>query len=144
MANFKVLLFRPTAIRSGSWASQYLRGFGGLDASCFLSCISRGGLRRPASGVILLRFMEKEPRNVLYATSARTGGVGLHWVASVLGISTRHRHKGNIKKSNIKLVPLRTEAGIRMKNSPNPWDHFRHRVSDAYRAAMAIRRPQLV
>jgi glycosyltransferase involved in cell wall biosynthesis len=38
-------------------------------------------LRRPASGVILHRFMEKEPRHVLYATSARIGGVGLDSVA---------------------------------------------------------------
>lgn len=38
-------------------------------------------MRRLASGVILLRFMEKEPRHVLYATSARIGGVGLDAVA---------------------------------------------------------------
>jgi len=62
--------------------------------------------------------MEKEPRHVLE-------------------IPTWHRHKGN-------LVPLRTDAEIQMENSQIPWDHFRHRVSDAYRAAMAIRQPQLV
>jgi hypothetical protein len=92
--------------------------------------------------------MEKEPSHVLYATSARIGGIGLDSVAheTLRGIEDRLGlaiASGN-RTRNPDLGLKMGTAGRARAVEQFTWNHFRRRVSEAYRAAMAIRQPQLV
>jgi glycosyltransferase involved in cell wall biosynthesis len=166
--------------------------------------------------------MEREPSHVLYATSARIGGIGLDSVAhetlrgtkpylqgspgsvKILGFTNRveelyrqcsvfvfpsecegsakstyeaagsglaqivTRESGDVVIDGLNgcVIPPKNEEAIgdailRLCRNPDlalkmgaagreravgqlTWDHFRRRVSEAYRAAMAISQPQLV
>ena len=85
------------------------------------------GLRCWASGVILQRLMEKEPRHVLYATSARIGGVGLDSVAHetlrgikdqlgmAIAYANRSRDVGPGKIMTLRWHPVRLFSSLERK-----------------------------
>jgi hypothetical protein len=108
---------------------QYRPASDHTDTSSFCILNSAFSLRRSPSGVTFHGLMEKEPSHVLCATSARIGGIGLDSVAHY---------------RNPDLVLKMGAAGRERAVGQFTWDHFRRRVLEAYRAAMAIRQPQLV
>jgi hypothetical protein len=95
------------------------------------------------------------PESTLYATSARIGGTGLDAVAletlrgirDWLGLAIAYGNPAREIRRGFEI-----SAGIRSMVRPGgprvreyfTWEHFRQRVRDAYRAAIRLRRPELV